>query len=234
MTGKTRLPNGKSGLWHLSGQCQMEAKILHYIRIPPSHQQRVLPRAQPNLAPLGKLGRAGRRAKPVKLADTGCSKPLQGRRITRWRQGQKAVQNRQFQPLAGDRRKLPRKRGCCSLQALACLPCGQAEGRLQRSVQPVFARCRCDIRQIGQVELAGHAPTRDVPPQPGSPKIRQWPGRRQIVNRKSSVRHKRCFSRVLFGPASATVCRVVFGLPTHGDCGIVQAKVPRCRCGTMP
>ena len=182
-----RDPMGDIILRQSPRQGQVKAELFQDIRVAPVKQQSLLPRAQARATTARKLVLARGGAKPVEIADTSLRNPLQILRIALRDQGQKPSQTRQIQPLALRRGKPFRQRRNGGLQFLGRAPFRQTKWRLQRAMEPVFARCHGDVTQTMQKELIRLAARHHIPSEPRRPEIGQRPFGRYKVNCKTRV-----------------------------------------------
>ena len=155
----------------------MELKFFHHIGIAPAVQMRALGRAQPLRAAAGAVSLGQWRAERVELGDQCGRQRAERIGIAQRRQRQKAADPAQLQPLKGDRRQAGGQSLNRRPQARLIAPRGQSEGRLQRRVQPVFARCFGQLchgaRQAGQIGMRAGPSRHRVPAEPGCAEIRQ-------------------------------------------------------------
>ena len=182
-----RDPMGDIILGQSPRQGQVKAELFQDIRVAPVKQQSLLPRAQARATTARKLVLASGGAKPVEIADTSLRNPLQILRIALRDQGQKPSQTRQIQPRADRRGKPVGQRRNGGLQFLGRAPFRQTEWRLQRAMEPVFARCHGDVTQTMQKGLIRLAARHHIPSEPRRPEIGQRPFGRYKVNCKTRV-----------------------------------------------
>lgn len=175
------------GLGQLPRKCQVKAEFFHHIGIAPLDEQGILPRCEAGCATARQLCVAGRCAKIVKRADAGRCHPLQGCCVTVGCQGQKAAKCGQRQTIADGRRKRRRHFRDRLFKISDSTAILEPEGRLQRPMKPVFARCHCNVTQIGQIGLTRRLTVYNIPPEPRRPEIGQRPCRRNVINCKSRV-----------------------------------------------
>ncbi len=180
-------PCGKLWLGQLPRKCQVKAEFFHHIGIAPLHEQGILPRCEAGCATARQLCVAGRCAKIVKRADAGRCHPLQGFCVTLRCKGQKPAKRGQRQTIADGRRKRRRQFRDRLFKISDSTAILEPEGRLQRAMKPVFARCHCNVTQIGQIGLTCQLTVHNIPPEPRRPEIGQRPCRRNVINCKSRV-----------------------------------------------
>ena len=162
----------------LAAERDVKAELVHHVGIAPARQQRVLTRVQSRLAALVQLRLGQRGAERVQCFDRpGCQR---GQRVglAQGRQRQEAAQPGQRQPVQRHRRLCRAKAGEPIVQCLEIHALGQSEGRLDRAVQPVFARGGGDFMggqgQAVNDRRVGPFARRSVPAQPGGAEIGQW------------------------------------------------------------
>ena len=155
---------------------------------------------QPFGAALGHLGGIEGGAKRLQPLDHGFSKRAQRGGVTLRHQRKETVKVLQPQPRQNHRRELPRQCGKARPQIRLALAFCQSEGRLDRAMEPVFARLRGDFRGgQAQVGLLHRTAQRGIPAQPGGRDIGKIPGRRGVIHGKTfDLIHARCLS----GPMS--------------------------------
>lgn len=180
-------PRGNLCCGQLPRKCQVKPEFFHHIGIAPLYQQGVLPRCQAGFATARQLCVAGGRAETVKRTDAGRCHPLQGFCVTVGCQRQESAQRGQRQTITDGRRKRRRQFRDRLFKICDGASLLEPEGRLQRAMKPVFARCHCNVTQIGQVGLTRRLTVHNIPPEPRCPEIGQRPCRRHIINCKSRV-----------------------------------------------
>lgn len=139
------------------------------------------------IAPLGQKRLFCRGTEVVKFVHTIMGDVLQAIHLPSRRQRQKSAQQCQLKAVA-DRRCQRSGHGRKALfQAADGLTVFQAKGRLQRTVNTIFARCHCDVMQKRQDKLKYSSSPSNIPTQPGCAKIGEVAIGRHVIYRKASV-----------------------------------------------
>lgn len=187
MVPRNSRPCGDLAYGQPARECQMEAKLLHYVGIAPFHQKPLLSCVQTGVAAAGKFRLGSRSTKAVQHTNASRSHPVQSVQVTVRDQRQKPAKRRQFQSVANGGGESYGKFGYSCLQCFHTMPTGQTERRLQRAMKPVFLRCHRNVMQTGQIGLRRFATPHDIPTEPRRAERRQIPFWRNVINRKPRV-----------------------------------------------
>lgn len=170
-------------LGQTSGKGEVIPKLLHEIRLAPSHQRGFLPVAQPNVEAADKRRLSGMGVSGIKTADADFGYVLKRATVPSWRRRKTAARGGHRRAVTGGRHQ--RRGGLVQVIDRGSL--AHAKEWRPRPVKPIFPRCRPDIMQTGHVGLTQLLCTNGAAAGPDCPKLGREAFRRHVANGIESV-----------------------------------------------